>query len=179
MLGFSILKTVFDSVIRTKLVKQIHHSVQLRPIEGNIKPAAPVDNGFIYVGIDDLKGFSTYCRPFGSLEVLKAENIGSANSRLYTTQIPHRLVFYHASEDRNHDELLGKLIKAVISNQWVKLQKVHTNTDVILQSEAPTGKFTFRPNTFYAAIDFYIILRLQSDNCETEFTCKGVKNPYC
>lgn len=180
MQGSSILNPLFTRVIDTGLVKSVYHSVILREIDKRgISPVAKINTSFKYVGIDDTKGFFAYCRQTGPLEVLEAEPIGGCQMKRYKTQIPHRLVFYNDTEKRSHDEIIAKLTKAVIGAMNIKLNKVHSDPKTILQSESPKAVFHYRPKTFYCAIDFFVLLKIQADTCETEFTCEDLQNPFC
>lgn len=180
MLGFSILEPLFINVLQTKFVTGVYHSVMMKPLqEGGNKPAAPVNGRFVYVGLDDTKGFTCYCRQTGSADVSGTELVGSCNRKIYTLDIPTRLVFFNANEKRSHDEIIALLVKAVIKTNSVRLQKIINTPDEILRSEAPTGRFQFRDTTFYVAIDFFVTLDLQTDSCIDEIKCEGVPNPYC
>lgn len=180
MFGYSILNELFTNVLQTKFVTGIFHSVQLKPIpEGGSKPAAPVKGRFIPVGVNDTKGFSCYCRQSGSADVLNSERLGGCNTKKYRFQIPHRLVFYNDNEKRSHEEIIAALVKAVIKTNFLTLQKVVTIPEEILKTEAPTGRFTFTETTFYIAIDFFVLLDIQTDNCEAEIQCEGTPNPFC
>lgn len=180
MLGYSILKSLFDGIIATGLVKKIHHSVVLSPLaEGGWKPEAPVNGRFVYVGVDDTKGFTAYCRQNGSAEVTKIEKLGSCNKNLYTFQIPHKMVFYSRSDNRSHDDILSQLIKAMIGASDIKVQKVTNNPEDTMKTEVPTANIHFKEGSFYCSIDFFVLLKLQADTCEQEISCKAIKNPYC
>lgn len=179
MIGYLTLRTLFGLILDTKVgISRVYHSVIVRPTPEGRKPAAPVGGKYIYVGVDDTSGFSCYCRPIEPINVNKSERKGSCSSKIFHTRTLHRLVFFHDHEDRLHDDLLGVLIKAVIKS-GVDLSRVHTNHEEILKAEAPTGRFTFEPSTFYAAIDFYLLLELTADNCPAEIRCEGLPNPYC
>lgn len=180
MIGFSILSNLFDNVLSTGFVKGIHHSIISKPAANGkgTKPAAPVQGRMIYVGPDDTKGFSCYCRQIGPLSVDKSELIGGCNGKLYTTSIPHSLVFFNDNEKRSHDDILARLLNAVIKTEFIKLSTVHSQPDVILKREVPTGKFNFTTSTFYIAIDFNVTLKLKADSCEVEIACDNVNNPY-
>jgi hypothetical protein len=179
MIGFSTLNSLFDLLLNTKVgISKIYHSVIIRPTQDGRKPGAPVGKAFVYVGVDDTEGFSCYCRQVEPMSVNKTERKGSCSTKIFHTRTLHRIVFFHDHEKKLHDDLLSVLIKAVIAS-GVELSKVHTNHEEILKAEAPTGRFTFQPSTFYAAIDFYLILELTADNCPTEIRCEGLPNPYC
>lgn len=180
MFGFSILESLFINVIETKFVTEVYHSVLMKPLpEGGVKPAAPVHDRFEYVGLDDSKGFNCYCRQNGSADVLKIEHLGGCNQKKYRFSVPHKLVLFNNDETRDHEAITANLIKAVMKTNYVSLQKVISIPDDILRSEAPTGRFKFQENTFYIAIDFFVLLDLVADNCEEEIKCTGVPNPYC
>ena len=180
MIGFSILSNLFANIVATKFVTGVFHSVMMKPIEtGGMKPAAPIQGRWQYVGIDDTKGFSCYCRQNGSADVDSVERIGSCNKNIYTLKVPQRLVFFHAIETRSHDEIIAQVLKAVISTPDVKLQKLVTIPEEILRSEAPTGRFKFKDNTLYFAIEFFVLLDIQADNCPVEIKCEGIPNPFC
>lgn len=180
MKGFSVLKELFKSIIGTNLVSNLYHSAKLQRLnDGSFKVVAPVNNRFEYVGLEDTKGFSCYCRQTGPLEVENNEKIGSEWNKRYKVRIPHKLVFFNDKEDRDHEQISGQLVKALIGTDFVSLVRVHSNTEQILAQEAPGGKFSFNEQTFYFAIDFFVVLNLQEDNCEVEFNCNGVENPFC
>lgn len=180
MFGYSILSELFRNVLQTKFVTGIYHSVMLKPIaEGGSKPAAPVNRRYEYVGVNDVKGFSCYCRQVGSAEVLNAERLGGCNTKKYRFQILHRLVFYNDNEKRSHEEIIALLTRAVTKTNFLTLQKIVTIPEEILRSEVPTGRFTFKENTFYVAFDFFVLLDIQADNCEAEIKCEGIPNPFC
>lgn len=180
MIGYSILEPLFTNVLQTKFVNEIYHSVMLKPIpEGGTKPAAPVNKRYKYVGLDDSKGFSCYCRTTGSSDVIDVEKIGGCNTKKHRFQVPTRLVFFNMNELRSHDEIIAILLKAVMKTNFIRLQKFITIPEEILRSEAPTGRFTFKENTFFLAIDFFLLLDIQTDNCTTEIQCEGVPNPFC
>lgn len=182
MFGFSTLSTLFENVIKTKLVKNVYHSVQLRPlINGKGKaPAAKLDSQeWKYVGIDDTKGFSCYCRKIGAAEITKREMIGGCSSQILHTIAPHSLVFFNDVEKRSHDDITAKIIKAIMLTPNVRLQRIHDDFETIRGRECPTGKFNFTTYAYYTAFDFNLFLKLQVNNCEEEITCEGVKNPFC
>lgn len=181
MFGFSILSPLFNNVIETKFVKNVYHTVTLQPrlTGGGVSPAAPVSGRYIYVGVDDTNGFSCYCRQTGPLEVVKSEIIGGCNMKKYKTHVPHRLIFFNDNETRSHEDITSQIIKSVIGSAKIILSKVHINREDILKTEAPTGQFKFKAKTFYIAIDFFVVLDLQTDNCEEEIRCEEIENPYC
>jgi len=180
MIGYSILEPLFINVLQTKFVTEIYHSVLLKPTpEGGNKPVAPVNKRYIYVGLNDTKGFSCYCRQSGSGDVISNDRVGSCGPKIYRFQVPTKLVFFHDYEERIHDDIIGKLVQAVIKTDKVRFQKITMNPDEILRSEAPTGKFQFKESTFYVSLDFFILLDIQVDNCTTEIQCEGIQNPYC
>jgi len=180
MIGYSILEELFRNILQTKFVTGIYHSVLLKPLEkGGLKPAAPVNGRYQYVGLDDTKGFSCYCRTTGPSDVVDAEKIGGCNTRKYRFNVPHKIVFFNASEDRNHEDIIATLLKAFMKTSFIRIQKFTVIPDEILRSEAPTGRFNFRDNTLYFAIDFFVLLDLQTSNCNEEIKCEGVPNPFC
>lgn len=180
MIGYSILSELFTNVLQTKFVTGVYHSVMMKPIEGGgIKPAAPIKNRWAYVGPEDTKGFFCYCRQSGSADVQSSEKLGGCNTRKYRFQIPHRLVFFNASEKRNHEAIIAKITSAVMKTPFVTLQKIVTIPEEILRSEAPTGRFNFKENTLYFSIEFFVLLDLQTNTCEQEMKCEGVDNPFC
>lgn len=180
MFGYSILNKLFVNVFLTTFVKSIYHSVTMKPAtDGGIKPAASVDGRIVYVGIDDTKGFYCYCRQTGAAEIQKEVRLGGCNGKMTRFSVPHRIVFYHATEKRDHETILGKLVKAVMKTSRVKITRVHSVPEQLLQQEQPTGRFTFKGKTFYQAIDFSVLLDLQTDTCEQEITCEGIPNPFC
>lgn len=180
MLGYSILIGLFDNVISTGMVKEIFHSVLMKPMEGGGNaPHAPVNGRWKYVGIDDRKGLSSYCRQSGTAESQGSEKLGGCNTKKYRFGIPHRLVFYAATEKRDHDTIIGKIAGAVMKTPFVTIQRIINLPDELLRSEAPTGRFQFKEHTLYFSIEFLVLLDLQTDNCTTEISCEGVTNPYC
>lgn len=169
-------------MIDTTIVKKVYHSVILLPgnLENATKPAAPTSNGrYEYVGVDDTKGFTTYLRQIGPAEVVTQERVGSCGGYNYKMQVPHRLVFYNDIEKRDSDELIAKLTKAVISFPKIRLQRIITDRRDLLNQEAPAGSYKFKNSTFYAAVDFFVLLELQADTCDTVISCKGIDNPFC
>lgn len=181
MINFSNLKILFENIIATGLVQDVYHSVIIREDqEGHRKPYAPIDEVYEYVGPDDTKGFHCYCRAMGPLESTNEERIGSCSTVQHRTQTLHRMVFFNIDEERFHDDLTAKLLKAFFnSGKNIRFQRAHVNIEDIITQESPTGRFFFTPSTYYIAIDFYVLLKLQSDNCIEEITCTGIKNPYC
>ncbi len=179
MFGTSTLKQLFTAILQTKFVTGVHHSVKIQSQEGIGKPVAPVNGKFIYVGIDDREGFTCYCRQTGPADVESVEKIGGCSKKKYRLQVPHRLVFYNQEETRDHDTITARLTAATMDVYLVKLQRVLTIPDDILRTESPTGRFTFRDNSFYIAIDFFVLLDVMADTCETEITCEGIDNPFC
>lgn len=180
MLGYSILKNLFANLVDTEIVRNVYHSVVLLPLpEGGFKPAAPVKGNYMYVGVDDTKGFNTYVRQTGSADVVKTEKLGSCNFNMYTFQIPFKVVFYNREEKRSHEDVLSRLMKATFSTPSIKIQRVTSNPDEILRSESPTGRFSFKNQAFYCSIDFFVLLKLQADTCESEISCAKADNPYC
>lgn len=162
-------------------MKGVYHSVRMKPLtSGGFVPAAPVNGKFIPVGIDDAKGFTCYVRQIGAAENVKEERIGGCGAnKLYRFNVPHRVVFFNNKETRSHDEITSILLKAIMKTEFVKIQRVHINHEEILRAEAPTGRYGFAEATFYMAIDFFILLDTQTDNCDTEIQCEKVANPYC
>lgn len=181
MIGFSILKELFDNILQTKFVPNVYHSVMLKQIENGsgVKPAAPVNGRYEYVGLDDTNGFSCYCRQNGPAEVIEAEKIGSCGMKKYRFKVPQRLVFFNENENRNHEDIQAKCLKAVMKTNMVTLQKLVTTPEEILRSESPTGRFKLKANSLYFAIEFFVLLDLLADNCESEIRCDGIDNPYC
>lgn len=178
MLGQSILNNLFDRVIETKIVKEIFHSVIVRTISGNMKPLAPVGTAFQGVGPDDTQKFLTYCRATGPMDFEQEQRIGSCQSKILFARVPHKIVFFNDDEERDHDALTGKLIQAVIGTPDVRFIRAYTIPEQILQTES-NGQYTFTPSTYYTAIDFSLLLKLQGKDCEQEFGCKSLRNPYC
>jgi len=180
MIGFSTLSNLFNNVIATGIVNRIYHSVMLKPIDGGgNKPAAPVEGRWKYVGFDDTDGFSCYCRQTGSADVQGFNRVGGCNKKIYRFQVPCKLVLFSDFEERSHDDLIAKISGAVMKTPFINIQKIITNPDEILRSEAPTGKLTFKENTLFCSIDFFLLVDLQSDNCEEEIQCEKIPNPYC
>ena len=180
MIGFSILSDLFTNIIQTKFVTGVFHSVMMKPVEGGgMKPATPIGKRWKYVGPDDTTGFSCYCRQNGSADVDSIEKIGGCNTKIYTLKVPQRLVFYNANEKRSHDEIIASMLKAVIKTNLVKFQKLVNIPEEVLRSEAPTGRFKFTDQTLYFAIEFFVLLDVQADTCETEIKCEGIPNPFC
>lgn len=179
MQGFSILSQLFTRVIETKFVSGIYHSALLSEIEKGkgLMPVVNLNGRYKYIGIDDTKGFFAYCRQTGPLEVLETRKIGGCQTKQYKTQIPQRLVFFNNHEERSHEDISAVLIKAVIGSVGVKLSKVYSDQRDILKQESPTLTFNFTQKTFYCAIDFFVLLTLQTDNCEQEMRCEGLQNP--
>lgn len=178
MQGHSILNEIFSRLINTELMTQVYHSVIIREVDGIRKPIAPVKGGYEYVGVQDEAGFTAYCRATGPLEIESTINVGSCQANIIRATIPHKLVFFNDHEERNHDDITGKLIQAVLGVGGVRFQRAITIPEQILSTEAG-GRFTFTPATYYTAIDFSILLRLQADECAQEFGCGGFPNPFC
>lgn len=177
MIGFSILQDLFSKIIATGHVKQVFHSVIIRPDNtGNRKPSAPVGNKFVYVGIDDSKGFLCYCRAIGPLETVKVERISSLVTE-YTVQQLNRLVFYNEF-GCDHDTIAGQLVKIVMSSNETKFVRLYTDADDIIRQEQPTGTFNLPTSALYIAIEFHLTMKLIKDECEVEIS-SGLKNPFC
>jgi len=179
MTGSSILKEVFANVLATRIVTGVYHSVKLQNKQGVTKPVAPINGIFEGVGPDDTKGFTAYCRQTGPADVDKFERIGGCNSKLYTFSVPHKIVFFCDEEKRDHDSLFAKLTAAVMNTKKVRIQRLMSIPEDILRTEAPNGRFDFREYTFYAAIDFLLLLDIAEDKCGEEITCEGTPNPFC
>jgi hypothetical protein len=180
MIGFSPLSNLFTAVWNTGLVTKIFHSVLItKNKDGHIKPVAPVAGSYQYVGVEDTEGFTAYCRQAGDVEILREEPIGAA-LRYYHLQIPHRMVFFNQHETRTHEDITALLLKAVMSvPKDIRLRKAITMPVQLLQQESPTGKFTFEPGTYYAGIEFFVLLKIQADTCPQEIKCAGIPNPFC
>lgn len=180
MIGLTTLSALFTNLINTNIVDKVYHSVLIKQDGEHKKPAAPVKGRFQYVGVDDTKGFTAYCRAVGPVETEKSESMGSCSSiQRYRTQTLHRLVFFNQDEDRAPDDLSGRLLQAVMMTPKIKFKRLITNPGDILASEAPTGQFKFLPSTFYIAIEFLVVLDITTDTCQTEIKCKEVANPFC
>lgn len=181
MQGQSILNTLFTNIIATGLVKEIFHSVLIRDIQGNKKPLVPVEGSFINVGPDDTQKFLTYCRANGPIDFEQEEKIG-AQKKILWIRIPHKIVFFNDDEPRDHDQLTGTFIQAVVGTPGIRFARAYTIPDQILQTET-NGQYTFTPSTYYSAIDFSLLLKLQANDCEAEFgfsfNCNDLKNPFC
>jgi hypothetical protein len=177
MFGSSILNQLFTNLVESGFAPKIYHSVIQKPLKkGSFAPAYPIPGGgYNYIGPDDTKGFSAYCRQTGSAEGV-VEKVSSFQKR-YKFQVPHRLVFFNDNEARDHETVKGQLLKAVMKTDKLTVQRIHVLASQILSEEAPTGKFTFDASTFYFAVDFSVLLELQTDNCTTEITCEGTPNP--
>lgn len=180
MIGYSPLSKLFTAVLNTGLVNQVFHSTLIsKTPDGHIKPVAPVNGVYEYVGIDDTRGFYAYCRQAGDVETIREEPIG-AGQRLYHTQTLHRIVFFNKKESRVHEDITAQLLKAVLSvPKEVRFRKAILLPEQLLQQESPTGKFVFEPDMYYAGIEFYVLLKLQADTCPVEFRCEGLANPFC
>lgn len=179
MLGYSTLIKLFDNLLATGIMTGIYHSVMMKPLKEGSKPHAPVDGRWIYVGVDDTKGLTCYCRQNGSADVQNVEKLGACNNNKYRFQVPHRIVIYNASEKRDHEQIIALVSGAIMKTPLIRLQRIVNIPEEILRSEAPTGRFEFKDNTLYFAIEFFVLLDLQTDNCEHEIKCEGVPNPYC
>lgn len=180
MVGYSILNELFTNILQTKFVKEIYHSVILKRLDDSgTKPVAPVNGRFRFVGMDDKEGFTCYCRQTGSADVTESEKLGGCNSKKYRFQVPTRLVFFNQSEVRSHDDIISKLVGAVIKTNKIRVQKIINLPEDILRAESPTAKATLTEDSFYVAIDFFLLLDLQTDTCQEEIKCDGVPNPFC
>lgn len=179
MQGYSILKTAFDKILDTGLTYRVFHSVKkFEDVnEGTTYPVYPsgIDE-FTYVGIDDTKHMTVYCRQIDDLRVVKPELIASSLYN-YRVAIPHRMVFFNDFEKRNQDDLLSRFIQfAFLPN--IKLLRVIVDKERLANMESTAKGFNFGDETFYAAIDFEIALTLSQQNCEIELTCDSLTNPY-
>jgi hypothetical protein len=178
MQGYSILKTVFDFLLETGLVSSVFHSVQIKETETERFPAFPLANGdFQYVGLDDSKIMNCYIRQVEDLRVIKVDRI-SSNQNEYDCRIAHRAVFFNDNETRNTDDLLNTFIQLAFLPGTI-LTRVIVDPDKLQQLESKIDGFEFSSNSFYCAVDFDILLRLQKNNCKIEITCSNVPNPYC
>lgn len=180
MIGYSNLEPLFRAILETGLPNKIFHSVLITSDDkSRKKPSAPVDDRWQYVGVNDMQGFSAYCRVTGPMEVQSSTPLGGCSLRQYSTTTPHRLVFFNGNEKRDFDQLTAILVKAVMSaGSAIRFTRLLTIPASILQEESG-GAYTFGISTFYIAIDFSLALKLQTDNCSTEIICKGLPNPYC
>lgn len=179
MIAFSILQSLFKNVIATGYVEKIYHSVIMNPTkEGGKKPSAFIDSRVTYLGPDDTKGFSCYCRETGPTEIRSEERLSSCNLKLFKLQTPFRMVFQNQIEERNHEEIISALIGAFSKTSKVKFVRLNSIALDLLAQETPTGSFTITENTFYQAIDFLLLLEIQGTTCETDTSCNNLENPY-
>lgn len=179
MLGYSILSNLFTNIIATKFVNSIYHSVVIESKDGERRPVASIDGKYRYVGIQDNNGFSCYCRQIGPAEVQKTFNVAACGKNITRFQVPHRIIFFNANEERNHEDILAKLIGVTMGSYRITISRINNIREDLLRQEVPTGRFNFTENTFYQGIDFFVLLDLQTDNCEQEIRCDGLRNPFC
>lgn len=175
------LSDLFRNLLQTKLLKNVFHSVTLQPKlqGGGYSPAAQVNGRYVYVGPDDTKGFSAYVRQIGTAEVQGVkEPLGGGQFR-YKMKFPFRAVFFNDKENRNFEDLTAALTKAIIKTPLVDLARINPLREDVLRSEVPSGVFKFKTSTYYVSIDFFLILFLQTDNCEQVLTCADLVNPFC
>lgn len=178
MQGFSILKGVFDFLLKTKLINEVFHSVEIVETDSNRFPAYPIENGdLVYVGVDDSKVMNCYVRQVNDLRIEKRDQISSSVFE-YEAVIPHRIVFFNDYETRNTDDLIKIFIQLAFL-PGVRLKSVIVDKEKLLQLETKPNGFKFDNKTFYSAIDFDIYFRLTRNNCEEEIGCEKIPNPYC
>lgn len=180
MIGFSSLNDVFRNVLGTGLVKEIYHSVIIRNDgTGQVKPSAPVETKFVYVGIDDSHGFRAYQRAVTPLEWIREDRVGGCSPSRVQVRVLNRLVFFSPNETRGHDDLANALALAVIGTPGVRFQRLMTNAEDFIRQEHPTGSFHLSTADFYIAIEFYTTFWINPQSCgQPEIGC-GKKNPFC
>lgn len=175
------LNKLFTNLLQTKFFKQVYHSVTLQPRlqGGGYSPAAQVNGRYVYVGPDDTKGFAAYVRQTGTMEVQGVKEALGGGQFRYKMKVPMRAVFFNDKEGRNFEDLTAALTKAIIKTPLVDLARINPLREDVLRNEVPSGAFKFKTSTYYVSIDFFIILFLQSDNCEQVLTCSDLANPFC
>jgi len=174
------VETLLKNILDTHLLKNIYHSVTLQPRlqGGGYSPAAQVAGRYVYIGPDDTKGFTGYVRQTGSADVQKRDQLGP-NMWRYLMNFPFRAVFFNNTEKRNFEDLTATLTKSIIKSPHVQLIRINPIREDVLRTEVPSGQFNFKTSTYYASIDFFIFLSLQTDNCEQVLSCIDLTNPYC
>lgn len=177
MTGYSTLKPLFQSLIDTGLVQKIYHSVIIREQGENRYPAYRVGDEWYYTGVDDTKIMGCYLRQTGDLQNGRTEQASSCQ-KMYITRVPYRLVFFNDHETRNHDDLQAKIMNIVFQKDIELVRFVTDKTRLAIDETALKG-FNFGGNTFYAALDFILIVRLTRNNCEVEINCGEIPNPIC
>lgn len=178
MIGYSTLETLFTRLTDNKLISKIYHSVVFNTsTDGSRKPSAFVNGMLTYVGPDDSKGFYSYCRQTGPGEVTKEERVGSS-WKLYKVRVPFKMVFFNSFEERDHEEILRALIGIFANTDKISISRVHTIQTDILNSEVPGGSITFTQDTFYKAIDFFVLLDIQGTSCNFDIGCNNISNPF-
>lgn len=179
MQGYTILKQAFDKIIDTGLTNRVFHSVtKLTNEQGETYPVYPSgQDAFTYVGIDDTKMMTVYCRQIDDLRAGKVEAVGGCGQYIYRAVIPHRMVFFNDYEKRKQDDLIARFIDFVFTPQ-IKLLKVIVDKDKLANLESTAKGFNFGNETFYAAIDFEVTVELKRNKCGDEIGCEQINNPY-
>lgn len=175
MIGYTILKNAVEHLLETDLVKKVYHTTQIWDQDGERYPVYKDGDELVYVGVDDTKFMSCYIRQLNGFAVTKTNPIGSSGRKEYQGRVLNRIVFFNDFEERNHDELTIKLL-AITFNSKIELVRIMENKDEILREEAKVKNFTFGGLTFYRAIDFYVLLKVQ-DACDLDVPCGEWENP--
>ncbi len=177
MQGYSILNPLFLSLLNTGLVQKIYHSVIIHEQGDNRYPAYRVGDEWHYTGVDDTKIMGCYLRQTGDLQNARTEHVTSCE-KFYITRVPYRLVFFNDHETRNHDDLQVKIMNIVFEKDIEFVRFINDKTRLANEETALKG-FNFGGNTFYAALDFFVLIRLTRNNCGTEISCGEIENPIC
>lgn len=175
MLAYSTINPVLLDLLNTDLVKKIYHSVILYEEENERFPAYRIGDDYAYCGQDDREIMGCYLRQTGDFTNRETTQISSAE-KMYVSRIPYRLVFFNDHEKRNHDDLAAKLMNIVFA-QDIEFVRYISDKTRLAQEESKLKGFNFGGNTFYAAIDIFVTVRLKKTNCEQVMNCGDIPNP--
>lgn len=175
MIGYSTILSVIKYLLTQKLVSKVYHSVEIFDHNAQRFPAYKKEDEFIYIGPDDTQHMTCYLREISGFTVDKTEDLGGGK-KIYRGKIGYRAVFFNDFEKRDHSDLLTSLM-AFSFYPHIQLKKLITNTEELLKEEAKVKDFTFGAQTFYKAIDFFVLLTFQANNCELNIGCESLFNP--
>lgn len=177
MIGYSILRPVFDRLFNTEIISELYHDVQIWIQEDEKYPIGGPENK--YLGVDDTKLSTGYLRSIGDCETVSSEKIGACNLKEYRLRQLYRLVIYRPNETRAKDDLYSVILNSIMVPN-VEMRRLITDKTKLLAEEGGSRNFILETKTFYCAVEFFAIVKIQASSCQAEISCgAALPNPIC